>query len=483
MPGLQHRLQQTRSIIAGSAKGNAMLEPSMIAALRAQALPLLPGDNLDAVMEQIGNAKLVLLGEASHGTREFYRLRADISKRLIVDCGFDAIAVEADWPDALQVSRYIGPSGEDSNANQALSGFQRFPQWMWRNTETVAFIEWLRQHNASLPPATLQGGAQRIGFFGIDLYSLHKSIDSVLHYLDLNDAAAAAQARERYGCFDQFGADPQHYGYATSFGMKPGCTQQVIEQLIDLNVAAAAQLSKSVGGASDTLASDILSDELFYAQQNARVVKNAESYYRAMFQSRDISWNMRDLHMAETLDALRQHISLRKGSPAKIAVWAHNSHLGDARATQMSERGELNLGQLVRERYPAQESFLLGFTTCSGTVTAASDWGAPAQKKKLVPARADSIEGLFHATGLARFLLPLRAGDSVLAHVGLRYLERAIGVIYRPESERQSHYFHADVAHQFDAVIHVDHSSALQPLERSVHWAPSEEAETYPFGV
>jgi erythromycin esterase-like protein len=462
-----------------------MLESSMIAALRVQALPLLPDDNLDAVMAQIGDATLVLLGEASHGTREFYRLRADISKRLIIEHGFDAIAVEADWPDALQVSRYIGHGGNDRSADQALSGFQRFPQWMWRNKEMVEFIAWLRLHNAHhARPGQAQtsvaqtAGMAQVGFFGIDLYSLHKSIDSVLHYLDLNDAPAAARARARYGCFDQFGADPQHYGYATSFGMKPGCTQQVIEQLIDLSAAAAAQLSDSVGSAPDPF-----SDELFYAQQNARVVKNAESYYRAMFQSRDISWNMRDLHMAETLDALRQHISLRKGSVAKIAVWAHNSHLGDARATQMSERGELNLGQLVRQRYPARESFLLGLTTCSGTVTAASDWGAPAEKKKLVPARADSIEGLFHATGLARFLLPLRASDSVLAGVGRRYLERAIGVIYRPESERQSHYFHADLARQFDAVIHVDHSSALQPLERSVHWTTSEEAETYPFGV
>jgi erythromycin esterase-like protein len=362
---------------------------------------------------------------------------------------------------------------------------------MWRNTETVEFIAWLRRHNAhQARPSQVQtkvtgiantastANMARVGFFGIDLYSLHKSIDAVLHYLDLNDAAAAARARERYGCFDQFGADPQHYGYATSFGMKPACTQQVVQQLIDLNAATAAQLSPASGGKLDSW-----SDDLFYAQQNARVVKNAESYYRAMFQSRDISWNMRDLHMAETLDALRQHLSVRNGHPAKIAVWAHNSHLGDARATQMGERGELNLGQLVRQRYPLQDTFLLGLTTCSGTVTAASDWGAPAQKKKLVAARADSIEGLFHATGLPRFLLPLRGRDSVLANVGRRYLERAIGVIYRPESERQSHYFHADVARQFDAVIHVDHSSALQPLERSVHWSPSEEAETYPFGV
>jgi erythromycin esterase-like protein len=457
----------------------------MIEALRAQALPLAADDNLDALMAQIGDASLVLLGEASHGTREFYRLRADISKRLIVDCGFDAIAVEADWPDALQVSRYIGHDGSARTADEALSGFQRFPQWMWRNTETVEFVAWLRRHHAhqasqSQAPMNATGmtGKVQVGFFGIDLYSLHKSIDSVLHYLDLNDAAAAARARERYGCFDQFGADPQHYGYATSFGMKPACTQQVVQQLIDLNAAAAGQLSIASGSGPGPW-----SDDLFYAQQNARVVKNAESYYRAMFQSRDISWNMRDLHMAETLDALRQYLSLRNGRPAKIAVWAHNSHLGDARATQMSERGELNLGQLVRQRYPRQETFLLGLTTCSGTVTAASDWGAPAEKKKLVPARADSIEGLFHATGLPRFLLPLRASDSVLANVGRRYLERAIGVIYRPESERQSHYFHADVAHQFDAVIHVDHSSALQPLERSVHWTTSEEAETYPFGI
>jgi erythromycin esterase-like protein len=447
-----------------------MLEPALIAALRKEAVPLPPGDNLDALMTQIGDANLVLLGEASHGTHEFYRLRADISRRLIVEKDFDAIAVEADWPDALQVSRHVAPPDHGDTAEQALAGFQRFPQWMWRNTDMVRFISWLRAHNAQAAIAT---SVAPVGFFGIDLYSLHKSIDAVLHFLDHTDPEAAATARARYACFDQFGLNAQRYGHATSFGMKPDCIAQVVQQLAALNAAA---VRHALGG-------KVVPDELFYAQQNARVVKNAESYYRAMFQSRDNSWNLRDQHMADTLDALREHIGARTGRPAKIAVWAHNSHLGDARATQMSQRGELNLGQLVRQRYRADETFLLGLTTYSGTVTAASDWGAPAECKKLVPARSDSIEGLFHATGWPRFLLPLRGGNSVLSSVGQRYLERAVGVIYRPESERQSHYFHADVAHQFDAVIHIDDTLALRPLEHSVHWSNEEEAETYPFGV
>jgi erythromycin esterase-like protein len=446
-----------------------MPDPSTIDVLRNEAQLIRPDENFDRLLELIGDASVVLLGEATHGTREFYRMRADICRHLIVEKGFDAIAVEADWPDALRVSRFVQLASSDQTADQALAGFQRFPQWMWRNTEIVELVYWLRMHNSQIPQPE-----SRTGFFGIDLYSLRKSMDAVVHHLERVDPEAAKRARERYSCFDHVAEDPQHYGYAVTFGLKKECEEEVVRQLVELNEEAARHQSQEGG---------TVPDELFYAQQNARVVKNAETYYRSMFQSRDESWNVRDTHMMETLDALREHISRRKGSPAKIAVWAHNSHLGDARATEMGEHGQLNLGQLVRERYAPEETFLLGFSTYTGTVTAASDWDGAAELKKVVPSRPDSFEYLFHDSGLKNFLLPIRGRDKVQAALAERRLERAIGVIYRPDTERVSHYFHADLARQFDAVIYLDQTSALKPLEYSALWTPEEVPETYPFGV
>jgi erythromycin esterase-like protein len=443
------------------------MDKTLIAALQREARPLETAEDLDHLLGCIGDASLVLLGEATHGTREFYRLRADISKRLIVDMGFDAIAVEADWPDALRVSRYVQHGGDDMSADQALSGFKRFPQWMWRNHEIVDLVNWLRLHNQHVASP-----ARRCGFFGLDLYSLQQSMQAVIAYLDQADPQAAARARQRYSCIDHFAEDPQRYGYATSFGMKPDCEAEVLRQLIDMNRAA-----------NEHLRTGTVPDEFFYAQQNARVTRNAEVYYRAMFRGRDESWNVRDSHMAETLQALREHLSQSIGRPARIVVWAHNSHLGDARHTEMGKHGQLNLGQLVRERYRPQDSFLLGFTTHTGSVTAATDWDGPAERKAVVPSRPDSVEHLLHQVGIAAFLLPLRGRDSALAKCGARLLERAIGVIYRPDTERMSHYFAADAAQQFDALIHVDRSTALSPLERSALWQHQEPAETYPSGL
>jgi erythromycin esterase-like protein len=446
-----------------------MPDQSTIDTVRQESQVIRPDENFEQLLQQIGDASIVLLGEATHGTREFYRMRAEISKRLIAEKGFDAIAVEADWPDALRASRFVQLASSDTTADEALSGFQRFPQWMWRNTEIVELIYWLRLHNTQITKPE-----SRVGFFGLDLYSLRKSMSAVVHYLEKVDPEAAKRARERYSCFDHVAEDPQHYGYAVTFGLKKECEEEVIQQLLELTTEAGRHLSQQ-GGA--------VPDELFYAQQNARVVKNAETYYRSMFQSRDESWNVRDTHMAETLDALREHIGKRKGSPAKIAIWAHNSHLGDARATEMGEHGQLNLGQVVRERYAPEETFLLGFTTHTGTVTAASDWDGPAELKSVVPSRSDSFENLFHSTGLDGFLLPIRGRDHVSTALGERRLERAIGVIYRPETERISHYFHANLVRQFDAVIHIDRTTAVKPLEYSALWTPEEVPETYPFGV
>lgn len=444
-----------------------MTDHALIAALQREARPLETAEDFDYLLDCIGNASIVLLGEATHGTREFYRLRADISKRLIVDKGFDAIAVEADWPDALRVSRFVQHASDDTTAEQALSGFKRFPQWMWRNHEIVELVTWLRLHNAHVASP-----ARRCGFYGLDLYSLQQSMHAVIAYLAQADPEAAARARERYACMNAFASDPQRYGYATNFGMTPDCEQAVLRQLVEMNHAAASHLRHGV-----------VPDELFYAQQNARVTRNAEVYYRAMFRGRDESWNIRDSHMAETLQALREHIQRASGRPARVVVWAHNSHLGDARATEVGEQGQLNLGQLVRERYLPEDTFVLGFTTHAGSVTAASDWDGAAELKPIVPSRPDSVEHVLHQVGIPAFLLPLRGHNSALARCDSRLLERAIGVIYRPDTERYSHYFYADAARQFDALIHVDRSSALRPLEKSALWKLQEPAETYPSGL
>lgn len=438
-------------------------------ALRDEARALETDEDFTWLLDYIGDASIVLLGEATHGTREFYRLRSEISRRLIVEKSFDAIAVEADWPDALRASLYVQHAGDDMTADQALSGFKRFPQWMWRNHEIEDLINWLHQHNGQMASP-----ARRVGFYGLDLYSLQQSMHAVIAYLDEADPAAAARARERYSCIDHFADDPQRYGYATSLGMRPDCEESVVRQLTEMTRKASACLEQGGG---------LVPDELFYASQNARVARNAETYYRAMFKGRDESWNVRDSHMAETLQALREHIAQRTGRPARVAVWAHNSHLGDARHTEMGKIGQLNLGQLVRERYRPEDVFVLGFTTHTGTVTAATDWDGAAELKRIVPSRGDSVEHVLHETGLEQFVLPVRGGVSGLSRLGERFLARAIGVIYRPDTERLSHYFYADAARQFDAIIHVDRSTALQPLERGALWKHEEAPETWPSGL
>src|SRR5215211_2716643 len=391
----------------------------------------------DPLLNLIGEARFCLLGEATHGTHEFYRERAEITKRLIKEKGFTAIAVEADWPDAFRVNRYVRGLSGDKNANEALGGFERFPTWMWRNTVIFDFIEWLRDYNSSLPAS-----ATKVGFYGLDLYSLYTSIEAVLNYLAKIDPEAAKRARYRYSCFEHFGDDTQAYGYAATFDLSESCEREVIDQLIDLRRRAADYASRD---------GRVAQDEFFFAEQNARLVLNAERYYRIMFRGRIESWNLRDRHMAETLDALVAHLN-SQAQQAKIAVWEHNSHLGDARATYMADYGELNVGQLVREKHGA-EAILIGFTTYAGTVTAASDWGGAAERKRVRPALAGSWEDSLHARGERRLVL-----DPV--ELPGRRLERAIGVVYRPQSERRSHYFHAELAGQFDAVIHVDETTA-----------------------
>jgi erythromycin esterase-like protein len=436
-----------------------------IEVVHKEGLPFDPtADGLAPLVEAVGDARLVLIGEATHGTHEFYRTRADLTKALIARKSFNLVAVEADWPDAYRVNRWVRHGTTEADAETALADFTRFPRWMWRNNDVVEFLQWLRTHNAEQPSSA------RVGFYGLDLYSLHASIDAVLAYLRKIDPEAAERARYRYGCLEDFGEDPQAYGYAAAIGLSRSCEDDVVVQLVDLHRRAAEYASRD---------GRVAADEYFFAEQNARLVRNAEKYYRAMFGGRVESWNLRDTHMMETLEALLVHVRQTDGE-ARAVIWAHNSHLGDARATQMGEMGELNLGQLVRQAHGG-EAFLVGFTTHTGTVTAASNWDEPAERKRVRPSLAGSYERLFHDAGRSRFLLLMREG---LAEDALRVarLERAIGVIYRPESERVSHYFRARLSDQFDAVLHIDETSALEPLER---WALDEVdlPETYPSGM
>jgi erythromycin esterase-like protein len=435
-----------------------------LSSIRNHAIDLDADNGYDALIERARDKRLVLLGEGSHGTHEFYAERAAISQRLVEELGFDAIAVEADWPDAYRVNRYVRGDSPDDSADQALSGFQRFPQWMWRNEDVVSLVEWLRTRNAAYPDF------EHAGFYGIDLYSLHASIEQVLHYLAKVDPDAAVRARERYSCFDSFGSDPQQYGYATSYGAE-GCEEGVVRQLVDLQRSARRYVN---GFRADG------ADEHFMAEQNARLVQNAERYYRSMFRGRVSSWNLRDTHMAETIDALLLHLG-RDGHESKLIVWAHNSHLGDARATEMGARGELNVGQLVRERY-GRATLSVGFTTHAGEVTAARDWDSPSDTRTVVPSLAGSVERLLHDAGLRRSYLDLSTPDVRRALREPR-LERAIGVIYRPETERASHYFKARVSDQFDAIIHIDETTAVQPIGDFADSDDSEVPETYPSGL
>ena len=435
--------------------------------LQAAVHPLsgIKGD-FDSLIDLAGDARFVLLGEASHGTHDFYSTRTEITRRLIKEKGFQAVAVEADWPDAYRVDQYVRGRSGDPRPAGALSGFTRFPVWMWRNRDVEAFVGWLRHYNDGRPPHTPQ-----VGFYGLDLYSMNRSRAEVVRYLSKMDPEAARRARYRYSCFDHFGENEQTYGQAAGFDISQSCQEEVVQQLRELNQRAYEYMHRD---------GQIAEDDFFSAEQNARLVKNAEEYYRSMFQDRVSTWNLRDRHMAETVHALAAHLDGRFGK-SKIVVWAHNSHLGNARATERSRYGEWNLGQLVRERFP--RAVLVGFTTYTGTVMAASDWVGPHETKRVRPALRDSYESLFHETGIPRFLATFADDDRLSREFRTERLERAIGVIYRPETERGSHYFMAQLADQFDAVLHFDETRAVKPLPNAEEEQTSEVPETYPTGV
>lgn len=422
-------------------------------------------DDYDELLAEIGDRRFVLIGEASHGTHEFYRERSRITERLIAEHGFNAVAVEADWPDAYRINRYVRGRSLDSDASGALDDFRRFPSWMWRNTDMVRFIRWLRARNAGQ-----YSDLTHAGFYGLDLYSLRSSMASVVAYLDSVDEVAAQAARDRYACFDIFRGEGQHYAHAVSMNIAAPCEDAVVGELVELRERQAAILAQDGW---------LARDEYFFAEQNARLVLNAERYYREMYRGRVSSWNLRDAHMAETLEALVGHLDEVHGR-TKIVVWAHNSHVGDARSTDMGRGGEFNIGQLMRQQHPG-DCFLIGFTTDHGRVTAASEWGGPAERKRVRSALPNSYEHAFHELGVDALWIPFTGNRA--GHVPEHLIERAIGVVYRPETERTSHWFRADLARQFDAVIHFDHTSALTPLERNPLWDMGEPPETYPTGL
>ncbi|WP_327098099.1 erythromycin esterase family protein [Nocardia vinacea] len=462
--------EQVRTLLGFSTTGIAVPPVDTAATIRAAAIDAPDGLPPTRVLEElIGDARFVLIGESSHGTHEFYRSRAAITRWLIEEKGFTAVATEADWPDTYRVNQYVHGRGNDTSAEQALRGFERFPTWMWRNTEVREFVIWLRAHNAEQQ----RDNQVQTGFYGLDLYSLHRSMQEVVDYLDRVDPQAAQRAKIRYGCFDHVaGDDGQAYGFAAAFGAGKSCEAQVIRQLLELQRVEIARGELEASGA----------DEQFNALRNAWSVRDAEAYYRAMFGDRVSSWNLRDRHMADTLDALATHLDRSGGPGARIVVWAHNSHVGDARATELGSEGELNLGQLIRERHGGA-CRIIGFSTCSGTVTAAQDWGGPAIRETVRPALPSSMEELLHDTGNPEFLLRMDIPGEATDLLRQPRLQRAIGVVYRPGTERQSHYFHTRPADQFDALIHIDRTTALEPLEPSGEWVTGTIPETYPSGL
>ncbi|MEE4282972.1 MAG: protein-L-isoaspartate(D-aspartate) O-methyltransferase [Pseudomonadales bacterium] len=424
--------------------------------------------NLSELMEDVGDARIVLIGEASHGTSEFYRFRARLTQRLIEEKGFTIVAAEADWPDAARIDHYVRHRDASPQQWQA---FARFPTWMWRNVETQGFVDWLHARNAKLPYSS------RAGFYGLDLYSMYTSVQAVLQYLDDRDPELAAVARVRYGCLSPWEADPAAYGHAAVTGRYRNCEKDVTEVLVDLLKARARWHEEVLSHDIQALEVDAQKAErVMDAVQNAQVVTNAESYYRTMYYGSRASWNLRDSHMFETL---KQILAFR-GEDAKAIVWAHNSHIGDASATEMSLRGEHNIGQLCAQSFP-KVSYRIGFGTDHGTVAAATNWDSPMEVKQVVPAHRQSHEFQFHQTSAPGLILPLRsASESLRQELSKRRLERAIGVIYRPETELASHYFEADLARQFDAYIWLDETSAVTPIAtRMLEGLP----DTYPFGV
>ncbi len=445
------RTLSERTTFSG-ASGEAVVER-----VREIGKPLEHSQDLDPLLEMIGDARYVLLGEASHGTREYYTWRAEISKRLILEKGFSFVGVEGDWPDCYRVNRFVkGAPNSGHSAREVLHAFDRWPTWMWANREVEEFVTWLRQHNDGIP------ADRKVGFYGLDVYSLWDSMHAVLDYLERVDPDAVPAAKWAYGCFDPYQEDVQEYARATQW-VKASCEEEVVAMLQEIRRKAPEYRERD-------------GESLFNAEQNALVARNAELYYRTMVRGGGQSWNVRDGHMADTLDRLMRH----HGPEAKAIVWEHNTHIGDARFTNMADRGMFNLGQLARERYEADGVVLVGFGGHRGSVIAGDAWGAPMRRMRVPLAREGSWEDVLHTACRRNSLLLLRDEHSpdMLRTRG----HRAIGVVYNPEFESFGNYVPTVLPRRYDAFLYFEETHALHPLhmkEREEHEVP----ETYPSGV
>jgi len=446
-------LHKTKDPVRGDANARLMK------VIPEQAFKMRSETDLDPVLAALGDSRVIMIGEASHGTHEYYKIRAEITKRLILEKQLSFVAVEGDWPDVYRINRYVCGMGEDQSAREALGDFERFPLWMWRNDVVEEFIEWLKKYNDQF-----QDSWKKVRFYGLDMYSLFRSADLVIEYLQKVDPEDAKLARKRYGTLNRYREDEHSYGVDVMRKRTPSREKEVLDMLVMMMNKGSEYLRK--GGFID-------GDELFFNQQNAVVVKDAEEYYRKSMYGGATTWNIRDKHMLDTLLALLNMHDSKTGRRSKAAVWAHNSHLGDARATEYSrESGEWNLGQLVRQHIGKEDSFNIGFTSYTGTVTAAPEWGEPARKFNLTPAFEDSYEALFHKALPGNWTITLRSNnkdikpDSVMVKLlSLERTERMVGVQYVKYAERQAHYVPAILPQQFDAVIHWDVTKALQPLD------------------
>jgi erythromycin esterase len=426
-------------------------------AVERQALPLRDKKDLKLLLQRLSSAKIVMLGEASHGTQEFYEWRRLISQELIAHHGFHFIAVEGDWPACYQLNRFV--KGEiPGNAKDALSNFQRWPTWMWANTDIIELAHWLRYHNQEV------GSIDQAGFYGLDVYSLFESIEEVLKQCEKLSPTLAAKIRDRYECFEAFNRDERFYAKSLS-NFPEGCEDEVLNNLRDLLQLRVDKIRQS--------------ESLFDAQQNARIVANAESYYRAMVLGGEDSWNIRDRHMMDTLDSLLKH----SGPDSKAIVWAHNTHIGDYRATDMVTQGQVNIGGLAREKYGNSQVQLVGFSTYEGKTTASRAWNGPTLSTTVPPAMLGSYEAVFHQVAkrsrMDNFILPLRdKSEEALARV---LGHRAIGVVYNPLTERYGNYVPTSLSNRYDAMIFLDHTHALTALPQKFN--RKDIPETWPQGL